>query len=258
MKFNDTSAQKDGLIQDCEIKLFGDEGYGKISDDDDRLAQMTNRIRRAQDRFSLLAMTADGKWQWDDTNHVDANGKYTYNIGYCALEQGKRDYRFALEMLEIDRVYIKTSTTGFYQQIYPVDPDTEPGKYGLIDEQNIQGVPYRYDKRADTILLDPIPFADIPLGLKVYFKRSSPYFTITDMDIEPGFASIFHNYLSLHSSRSYAADHSMPQAGGRLKNGAYTGWLLDQMNMEEDIKMFFGRRSGDERKQLAPRITRFK
>jgi hypothetical protein len=257
MQFSDTSTQKDGLIQDCEVKLFGDEGYGKISGNADRLAQMTNRIRRAQDRFTFLAMTSDGKWQWDDTNHVDSNGNYTYNIGYIDLTQGKRDYQFALEMLEVERVYIKTSTTGFYQQISPVDPDTERGKYGLYDELNTQGVPYRYDKRANAILLDPIPFQTIPLGMKVYFKRPAVYFTISDTVAQPGFASIFHNYLSTHAVQSYAADHSMPIAGGRLRNGAFTGLLLTVMNMEEDIKTFFGHRSGDENKKLEPRITSF-
>ncbi len=257
MQFNDTTL-KDGLIQDCEMKLFGDEGYGQISDDADRLLQFTNRLNRAQDRFTLLAMTASGKWQWDDENHKNAAGNDTYNIGVCSLEAGKRDYQFALEALIIDKVFIKISADGVYTEIYPVDPDSERNTASLTNGLNVQGVPFRYDKRANAIFLDPIPSLNISAGLKVYFRRPAVDFVSTDTDRTPGFPTIFHPYLSLHASQGYAADHTMPVAGGRLRNGAYTGMLLQVINMENDIEAFFGRRSSDERPKVKPRITKFK
>lgn len=257
MKFNDTLL-KDGLLQDCEMKLFGDEGYGKITDDPDRLLQFTARINRKQDKFAFLAMTADGKWQWDDENHVDANGKYTYNIAKCDLVAGQRDYQFALEMLEIDKVYIKVSATGVYQEIYPVDTDSERGTDSFTNGLDVQGIPYRYDKRANAVFLDVIPSVTIPLGLKIHFKRPAVNFLSTDTDRTPGFPSIFHDYLSTAASYDYAAEHSMPVAGGRLRNGSYTGLLLTLKDKETDIEAFFGRRSGDERKKVTQKITKFK
>lgn len=256
MVLNDT-VTKLGLLQDCEIKLFGDNGYGKITDDPNRLLQFVARINRAQDRFIELAMTADGKWQYDDTNHVDALGNYTYNIATIALVAGQREYQFATEMLEVDKVFVQTSIGGPYQQIDAVDPDSEPGTESFYNGLNVQGVPYRYDKRSNLVILDPIPNISIPAGLKVYFKRGAKYFTATGMDsIEPGFASHLHPFLSLHASYGYASDRQMSIAGGRLKNGAFTGMALQIQDMETRVKNAFSRRAGDQRPALSGKPIR--
>ncbi len=258
MVLNDTIT-KLGLLQDCEVKLFGDNGYGKITNDPNRLLQFIGRINRAQDRFIELVITADGKWQYDDTNYTDANGNYTYNIATIDIAAGQRDYQFATELIEVDRVFIKVSLTGPYQEIFPADPDSEKGTQGFYDGINVQGVPYHYDKRSNLILLDPIPNISIPAGLMVYFKRGAKYYTATGMDsIEPGFPSVLHPFLSLHASYGYASDRQMSIAGGRLKNGAFTGMALQVQEMETRVKTIFARRAGEEDRVLKAKKFNFR
>ena len=71
LQFSDTSATKGGLIQECESQVFGDNSYGRISNDASLLATFTRYINEALNRVASLIMTADGRWQWDDTNTTD-------------------------------------------------------------------------------------------------------------------------------------------------------------------------------------------
>lgn len=236
MRYSDTTKANPALIQDCEIKLFGDNGYGQISGNTDRLYQFNNRINRAQDRFSFLAATADGRWQYDDTSYTD------YAIATTSLVSGQKDYTFALEHLEIEKVLVLESATDTtYQLIYPIDQDDAEATGYLENPSTNTGTPYRYDKRANSIFLDPTPNYAVSAGLKIYFKRGPSYFAYDATTAVPGFASIFHDYLSLHASRDYAIDRGLENAKS-----------LDELvqRKEAAIIEFFSKRSKDEVNQM--------
>ena len=241
-QFSDTTT-KLGLIQKCEITLFGDDGYGQISGNTNRLYQFTERLRVGQDRFTFLAMTADGRWQYDDTNYTD------YGIATTALVSGQRDYTFALEHLEIEKVLIYPSATvTSYELIEPMDQDDVDAVPYLENRSGNTGKPYRYDKRANSIFLDPTPNYSASAGLKIYFKRGPSYFVYTDTTKVPGFASIFHSYLHIHACRGYAIDRGLSNAKS-----------LDELVQREEkaIKEFFARRSKDERKIMTGKKINF-
>lgn len=231
MVFNDTTT-KLGLIQDCEVRLFGDDGYGQISENTNRLYQFTARINRAQDKFTYLALTADGRWQYDDTNYTD------YGIATTNLVSGQRDYTFALEHLEIEKVLILNSASGgSWQILKPIDQDDQGVESYLENNTGNTGIPYRYDKRSNSLFFDPVPNYSVSAGLKIYFKRGPSYFVYTDTSKVPGFASIFHDYLSLHAAAHYALDKNMQNAKSLFS------LLTDK---EVAIKDYFGSRSKDE------------
>lgn len=236
MVFSDTST-KLGLIQDLEIKVFGDNGYGRISGNSDLLYQFTGRINRAQDRFTFLAMTADGRWQYDDTNYTD------YGIATTNIVSGQRDYTFALEHLEIEKVLIK-DTSGNWKLIYSIDQDDKDAVTYLENNSSNTGTPTRYDKRSNSIFLDVTPNYNSTSGLKIYFKRGPSYFVYTDTTKVPGFASIFHGYLSQHAYYTYAMDRVLTNID-RIER--------DTLKMEASITEFFSRRNKDERKALKAR-----
>lgn len=238
MVFSDTST-KLGLIQNCETKVFGDDGYGQISGNTNRLYQFTERLNRAQDRFVYLAMSADGRWQYDDTNNTD------YPIATTALVSGQRDYTFALEHLEIEKVLIlHAATNGQWTLLHPFDQDDPSAQTYLENNTGNTGIPFRYDKKANSIFLDPVPNYSVSAGLKIYFKRGPNYFVYTDTTKVPGFASIFHDYLSLHASTNYAVDRN-------LANAANLNSLLEAK--EASIIDFFARRNRDEQLTLSAR-----
>lgn len=239
MQFSDTST-KLGLIQDCEMRLFGDNGYGQISGNSDRLYQFTARLNRAQDRFNYLAMTADGRWQFDDNNNTD------YPIATTNLVSGQRDYTFALEHLDISKVLIlNAGSNGQFVELRPFDQNDPGANSYLVNYSTNTGIPRRYDKLANSIFLDPTPNYSATGGLKIYFQRGPNYFVYTDTTKVPGFASIFHDYLSLHASMSYAVDRGLDKAKNLFE-------LVKEK--EEAIIDFYGKRNSDEPTQLIARF----
>jgi len=236
-QFNDISSNKDGLLQSCEVMSFGDEGYGRIANDANLLAQFTNRINRGMDRFAFLAMTADGRWQWDDSNYTDLA------IGQTNIVATQRNYTFSLEHLEIEKVLIQNSSSGLWAEILPIDEKSPDSRAYFENNAGRSGTPSMYDKRGDTLWLDFTPNYSQTNGIKVYFKRGPSYFTVADTTKKPGFASIFHNYPALYASAHYAIERSMPQAKSLFE-------LLQEQ--EKAVKEYYSKRNLDERPQLKP------
>lgn len=231
MVFRDDTT-KLGLLQHCETTLFGDNAYGRITGDTNLLYQFTARINRAQDRFVYLAMSADGRWQYDDTNYTD------YGIATTNIVSGQRDYTLAVTHLEIEKVLILPSATSSnYELIKPMDQDDSDATGYLENTSSNVGTPVRYDKRANSIFFDPTPNYNATAGLKIYFKRGPSYFTYDDTSDVPGFASIFHDYLSLHACRDYAIERNLSNAKS-----------LDELvqRKEQSILDFFSKRNRDE------------
>lgn len=238
MVFSDTST-KLGLIQHCEVKVFGDDGYGMISGNTNRLYQFTARLNRAQDRLVYLAITADGRWQYDDTNYTD------YPIATTDLVSNQRDYPFSIEHLEIEKVLIKDSA-GNWTVLLPIDQNDDHARSYIENNSGNVGMPRYYDKMANSIFFDVTPNYSSTGGIKVYFKRGASLFVYTDTTKAPGFASIFHGYLADHASTFYGLDKGMVNA----KN-----WYTDLLTQEEAIVDFFSKRSLDEPKIIRARVT---
>lgn len=232
MQFNDTTS-KSGILQDCEISIFGDEGYGQITNDANRLLQFTNRANRALDRLVYLAMTADEKWEFDDNNYTDLA------IAQTSIVSTQRDYEFALEHLEIEKVLIMRPD-GTWITLKPLSQTENKNTYYENNTGNT-GVPTRYEKRGSTIFLDVVPNYSMTNGLKVYFTRGASYFVSTDTIKIAGFASPFHKFIPLHMKAHYAIDRQMPIA----KN------LYDLVQVEEQaIRDFYSNRAKDEKPKL--------
>ena len=101
--FSDTTTKK-GQIQGMEIELFGENGYGKISNFPNRMFQATRRLNDRLDKFAILELTADGKWQIGDTNYTTDFAIATHDI-----TSGVRDYTFDTDMLQIEKVVLTDS-----------------------------------------------------------------------------------------------------------------------------------------------------
>lgn len=237
MVYNDTT-NKLGIIQKCETTLFGDDGYGQITGNANRLYQFAERINRAQDRLVFLLMTADGRWQYDDTNYTD------YGIATTNIVSGQKDYTFNVSHLEIEKVLIyQGASVTSYKLIDPIDQN-DPDATGYLENISTNvGLPIRYDKRANSIFLDPTPNYNSTAGLKIYFKRGPSYFLYSDTTTVPGFASIFHGFLAIHASAHYALDRTMKNAGN----------LFELLAKEEKaIKEFYSQRNNDEKPRMNP------
>src|SRR3990167_7080178 len=122
LAFNDTTNQ-DGILQRIELELGFPEDY--ITGDTTRRTQWAGSINLALDRAFHIIFGADGKWQFDDSNHT------TYPILTGNIVASQRDYSFTADsdsnlVLDIARVFARVSTTSPYLEIYPVDVQSAP------------------------------------------------------------------------------------------------------------------------------------
>lgn len=237
IQFNDSTNLK-GLVQlfETEVGL----NSGDISGDTTRLKQFTASVNVAWDDFLSIAFGPDGTWQLDDSNHTDLPFITT------DLVSGQRDYSFTTDgnsniVLDIFRVMVKTSSTGAYKEIYPVDQNTpsylaNEDTTSFIDGQNTSGIPTRYDKLANSIQLDFIPNYNSTSGLKLFINREPSYFVYTDTTKKPGVSGNLHKWFYLKPAYEYARRFSLP-ALPRLE--------LEVAKFEENIKRSFKRRQRD-------------
>lgn len=234
IQFSDTTNKK-GLVQFYE-KEIGQE-YGYISDNTDRLKSFTADVNVASDYFLDLALKNSSTWKVDDSNHTDFPEITT------ALVSGQRDYTFLTDeqgnqILDIYKVYARTSATGNYQELTPVDPDTQSELTSIFDGQNQTGTPTRYDKTANGILLDLIPSYDSSDGLKVSISRENLYFTHNNTTKKPGFYGLYHPYFYLKPALDFARRNGLAN---------YNQIQLEVLRLEGMISEGTSKRPKDER-----------
>jgi hypothetical protein len=224
-------------LQGIELQLGFPDAY--ITGDTTRLAQWTGRVNQALDKVFHFIFKADGKWQFDDSGHT------TYPILTGNLVDGQRDYSFIQDsdgnlILDIQRVFVRTSSTSPYYEIYPIDSQSnnESQISNLVDGLNVEGQPYQYDKTATGLFLDPIPSANVTSGLKVYVSREGSYFATSDTTKKPGFAGLYHDYLILEPSYQYALANRL-DAQEALKR--------EVLEMEIKIVEFYSKRDFHDR-----------
>lgn len=238
VQFNDTTNYK-GLVQLYEKEIGAN--LADVSGSTTKLKEFTADVNLALDDFTKLAIEASGTWQFDDSGHS------AYPIITTNLVDGQRDYSFTTDeqgnlILDIYKVAILGSATAtVYDEITPIDAQSTPYN-NFVRNDTTEGVPYCYDKTANSIFLDPIPSYNATNGLKIYINREASYFTSSDTTKKPGVPGIFHKYFALRPAEDYLRRNQSPK---------YPSVRAERMQMEADIKAYFGRRERDVRKVLS-------
>lgn len=248
LAFNDTSAQKNGLIQEAESMVFGDNSYGRISGDANLLATFTRYINEALNRVVNLILTADGRWQFDDTNNTDFPIA-TASLGVIVGSE-QQDYTFDVTMLRILRMEVMDNT-GAWNKMTPLD-ETDVYDTSLSDLLKTPGLPLYYDKQGSSIMLYPKPLGTAvtaAAGLKVWFQRPPSYFTTTDTTKQPGINSMYHRLVATIASRDYAVFKGLSVANGLTS--------LVQIG-EDSLVENYALRSKDEHVKLSARYYSFR
>ncbi len=247
LQFSTGSTSRAGIVELIDKRLGTNASTYPIAD---KVADINSAI----DDVTAIALKASGNWQYDDNNQTDEP------VIYLDIVNGQRQYSFIKDgtgnvILDFYKVMAKWPDN-IYHELDPVDQQSD-GPTSLIDERNVAGIPVCYDKTGNSIFLDLIPNYDMPKGIKIFINRESQYFTVTDTTKMPGFVGLFHRYLVIKAAYTYAASKGLPQAGGRLRNGAFTGLLYEVTTMEAQIDAYYGGRAKDERPQLQGRQVAF-
>ncbi|TXG77117.1 hypothetical protein E6Q11_03330 [Candidatus Dojkabacteria bacterium] len=238
MVFSDTVNQENGLIQDCEFALFGDNGYGQITNNSNRLKAFTGLINRALDRVVNMIWQSDGRWQFDDINFTDLP------IGTTSLVSGQQDYALSVSHLKVLRVEVLDASGNWYK-LKPMD-ENDIKNIGMADFLENGGKPLYYDIQGNSIFLYSTPltgYVTLSNGLKIYYQRAPSYFASTDTTKTPGFTSTFHRLVSRMASYDYASIRTLEVADALGK---------EVLGLSNDLKDFFATRQSDEGPALRP------
>lgn len=231
MVFSDTTLGQ-GIVQDTDFLCGTDRNTYP-------LAQIVRNSNRAMDKAVSLILKSDGRWQWDDSNQTDLP------IATADLASGQNDYSFAVSHLRIEKVMIKDGASGGWKELGKLDiTDPDISAYLTGTQPSSTGVPVGYDFKANSLFLFPSPSYSSTGGLKVWFQRPSTYFTAGDTTKEPGFASIYHRYISLNNKFDY-----------EFAKGLDTTKTRNELTlMEQDIQNFYANRNvADKQSTLRPR-----
>lgn len=209
MEFND-SVSFTGLIQQCEMNLFGDAPFGAISNNPDRLVLFTSLINTAYSRYCILALMADNLWQFDDNNYSD------FPIGTTNLIANQPDYTLTNEQVIIEQVEV-LDPTGKVWMAVPEGDERKFAEYKISESQyfnNVAAIPIFHIKKGNSILLMPTPSYSVTQGLKVRFKRPPIYYVSTDTTKLPGFNRLHHEYLCDYATWRYSFMRSLAIVAG--------------------------------------------
>jgi len=157
--------------------------------------QMTRHSNRALDELTSIILRVDGSWQWDDKNHPDLP------IAITDLVDNQGQYTLDAN-LTVNRLEI-TSESGSRSVLEAID---ETDVNITLDEYMEQtGTPTYFDKVGESLFLYPKPNYDLVGGMRIYFNRPASYFETTDVNKEPGFAEIFHEFIPVWNAAHYAS-----------------------------------------------------
>lgn len=228
------STNKTGL---CELL----DDLVKTNPTDYSLYKKARDINSAFVRYMMIAIKSSGKWQVDDTNQTD------YPIIKINVVSGQADYPFTSDastignqILDITRVEI-ASSSGVFTRLDAYDQTDEDDS--LQQKLNVTtGIPYRYDKLANGVFLDPKPNYNYTQGLVIYFQRTPVYFLNSDTTKQAGIPDMFHEYLAYRPAYLYALSNGLSMANG------YLNFIT---NMEKDIADYYAGRNRDEHRIMS-------
>lgn len=225
--FNDTSTGQ-GIVQDLRFT----SGQDALSIND-----ATRLLNFALDRYSHLAITASGRWKWDDSTNAD-RPKAT-----ATLTEGTATYKLDAEHLVIDEVEVYYD--GVWCRVEPIDASRDNGGTSLAKQYIENGKPEYYDMQGRFMTLYATPDADAT-HIRVWFSRAASHFAVTDTTSTIGIPSIHQDYLPLWAAYRLA-----------LRTGDKTMNHIDEAvkRKEREIVEFFGIREMNTPQTLVGNVT---
>jgi hypothetical protein len=203
MTFSDTT-NKNGILQLCEQTLFGDNGFGKITDNSNLKIIFTNNVNQALDWYATLAIKYDSIWNFDDNNYT------TYQEGFTDLVSGQQDYPLSIAFLDLETLEIRNSDNTEWILLKRTS-DEEIKAMGQAPSEYLSttGIPTHYKMKGNSIILLPTPNYSGTEFLKATIHRPFNYFTSTDTTATVGIPSTMNRTITDFTSWLYARDRSM-------------------------------------------------
>jgi hypothetical protein len=188
MQYNDTT-NSTGIIQ--QVERYTDLGATSISGNTTLLKTITAYCNEVGKEIWSAIFGATGTWIYDDSSNVDLPQSTTN------LVAAQRLYSLPTDALTIKRVEVMNDDGDFYPL---TEISLEQIGIGVDEFMKTDGTPMYYRLVNHELELFPASSYSETNGLKVYFDRSSIDFVYNDTTATPGFASPFHDLISLGAS----------------------------------------------------------
>ena len=223
------------------------------------LRRKVQQINNALEELVGKIVSADGTWQFDDTNYTNEP------VGTGTLVEGQQRYHITSEYLDIAMIEILNQNGTKYQKIFPLDytqlGDLSPEDFFGTDSAGspVKGQVLYYDKLGDQLYLYRSPAATnhtLAAGIRIWFKRTINLYTMTDNTTmtaghasrEPGIPSPYHTLLCFMAAIPFCIKYHKDRVPlYQAKVTEMTKALLD----------FYGRREKDVQKVATMRKESF-
>ena len=192
-----------------------------ICDSDATSYPLKHKVRRINSGLEELVgkiVSADGTWQFDDTNYTNEP------VGTGTLVEGQQRYHITSEYLDIEMIEVLNKVGTMYQKILPLDfkelGEQSPEEYFGTESNGSprKGQVQYYDKIGDQLYLYNAPAATshtLAAGIRIWFKRTINLYTMTDNTTmttghasrEPGIPSPYHKLLCYMAAIPFCAKY---------------------------------------------------
>lgn len=226
MQFNPTD-KSISLVADIDFLLFGD---GTTFNSDYSLIDRARNMNVAMDEIIAELFKADPNFMWDDTTNPD------FPIATLALVANQDHYTLPDASLVFHRVRVMDQN-GQYKTLRPV-----LRREVSDSELNATGMPTKYYKIDNAIFPVPTPSHGAGNGLEIEFQRGANHFAADDTTKAAGFASQFHQFLSVSAALRYAKANGMKEKVTML--------TADKESIRLAVRNHYQMRSPDEKPKL--------
>lgn len=214
MVFSDAGGGQ-GLIQDVDFRLGTDSTEYSTAD-------KTRNINARYSEVWALIFDAYGGWTFMDDNISGVSGNVTpgANDGpYAdvAIVSGTGVYALPAGTLVVKGVQVLQPNGGTWGvPLVPLTYEEFIQKGGDAFFTSSTGVPWAYMLQGDVIRLLPAPNYSQSASLRVFFDQDISNFAVGDTTKVPGFASPFHNLLSIGAALDYAIANTLQKKAANL------------------------------------------
>lgn len=182
------------------------------------------------DRYSYIALTSDGRWQFDDTENTDVpRASATLSSGEISMPLNST--HLGIRFIEV------TDSDGNKYRLSPFDRTLEDGPTPKTTDT---GQPSKYDYEAGVLYFDR--YSDASYTVTIHFNRSASHLTTANTTQVVGIPTIHTEYIVLFA---------LHRLGFRTGNENRTQLRQELVELERSIQDDLSNRNEDTAERLS-------
>lgn len=167
-----------------------------------------------------------GGWQYDDSNQTDLPSATT------TITADQTAYALPTTAIAVKGIEVK-NTGSVWMRLFPITDEQIRDKMAVGEFYKTSATPLYYQQVGTTIKIFPASNWTQASSFKVFFDRDAVTIASTATSTTPGFATPFHEAVSVGAAMIYAKRKGLPQLNALI---------MDWQDYEKRIKSFYVQR----------------